>query len=555
MISTIVLATCLLALAVGVSSTALDDYVWKHDPNYAWVDMGHEWSWKGSISNRSYTAYTLNMTSQQWLTDADFAPNSPSKSIWWHYLVVIVPEEVSFTRNATLWITGGSVTSGFPSPSDEDIVVSAALATSVGMITGALFQIPDQKVIFAQDPLQKARSEDAIIAYTWDHFLKDPSQPDWLVRFPMVKASLRAMDTMNAFIQEKFPTQNYNLDSFAVAGASKRGWTTWLVGAVDPLRVKIIIPIVLDAINFVKVMHHQYQLYGGWSFALEDYTDMNITQRMDSDNMKLLQREEDPFFYRQRLTMPKFVINAGMDEFQQPDDLSLWWSQMPGPKHFLMLPNVEHSLITGIFAAVPAVAAFLAASLNRDPLPRLDWTLDPSTGEIVATLGKEGALHSAKVWSAVSCGSNAWDNNTPRRDFRVAHLDSPCACGPSAEGYCANLKAVWDQKDVQVETVNGKRTLRALVPSPSEGHWSAFFLDLRFKSRHLLNFNFNDLIQQSRRRRSEDLTPGGKIALDHWGGFPRDLAGFLAFTTEVSVLPMTVPYEDCQGEACGVRLV
>jgi hypothetical protein len=32
-------------------------------------------------------AYTLNMTSQRWLTDADFSPNSDAKSIWWHYLV------------------------------------------------------------------------------------------------------------------------------------------------------------------------------------------------------------------------------------------------------------------------------------------------------------------------------------------------------------------------------------------------------------------------------------------------------------------------------------
>ena len=42
-------------------------------------------------------------------------------------------------------------------------------------------------------------------------------------------------------------------------GASKRGWTTWLVGAVDPVRVKGIVPIVLDAINFVAVEHHEWR--------------------------------------------------------------------------------------------------------------------------------------------------------------------------------------------------------------------------------------------------------------------------------------------------------
>jgi hypothetical protein len=81
------------------------------------------------------------MTSQRWLTDDVFSADSDSKSIWWHYLVVIVPENLQYTRNASLWITGGSVTSGFPSARDEDIVVSAALATSTGSVTGVLFQV------------------------------------------------------------------------------------------------------------------------------------------------------------------------------------------------------------------------------------------------------------------------------------------------------------------------------------------------------------------------------------------------------------------------------
>lgn len=135
-------------------------------------------------------------------------------------------------------------------------------------------------------------------AYTWDHFLRDPSQPEWLVRFPMVKASVRAMDAMKEFCQYKFPELGTSLDYFGVSGASKRGWTTWLVGAVDPARVMLIIPVVLDAINFVAVEHHEYQSYGGWSWALTDYLDMDIMTRIDTPNMLLLQQMEDPYFYR-----------------------------------------------------------------------------------------------------------------------------------------------------------------------------------------------------------------------------------------------------------------
>lgn len=178
----------------------------------------------------------MNLTSQRWLTDADYSPNSEAKSIWWHYLVVIVPDELKFKQNGSLWITGGGMTGGLPDPHSEDVALSAALAITTGTITGVLFQIPNEHIVFSSDPIQKSRSEDAIIAFTWDHFLNDPSQPEWLVRFPMVKASVRAMDAMQEFVRTKLPETGATLDYFSVAGASKRGWTTWLVGVVDPNR-------------------------------------------------------------------------------------------------------------------------------------------------------------------------------------------------------------------------------------------------------------------------------------------------------------------------------
>ena len=107
-------------------------------------------------------------------------------------------------------------------------------------------QIPNQRLVFLND-WKETRTEDEIIALTWRHFLEYPDQPEWLVRFPMVKACLRAMDMMSEFNQEKLGGQE--LTRWAVTGASKRGWTSWLTAAVDPERVKMVSPIVLDLIN------------------------------------------------------------------------------------------------------------------------------------------------------------------------------------------------------------------------------------------------------------------------------------------------------------------
>lgn len=519
-------------LATGVSGRAMDDYVWAKDENYGWVDMGEDWVLHGHAwlyeRDHTWTGYVLNMTSQKWLNDEDYSPNSEGKSIWWHMMVVIVPNEINWKNNGTLWITGHGMGYKPTSELDEDIALAAALAMGTGCITGVLFQIPNEDITFASDPIQMSRGEDEIIAFTWDHYMKDTSDPTWLVRFPMVKATLRAMDAMKEFVNQKLPELGVSLDYFAVSGASKRGWTTWCVGAVDPVRVRAIVPIVLDAINFVEVEHHQWRSYGGWSWALNDYYELDIMTRLDIPQMKMLQMQEDPFFMRERLTMPKLVVNAVLDEFQQPDDTRYWWNQMPEPKHFLMTPNAEHSEATGILEIVPAIGTWLSYILSETDVPTFDWTISEETGEIVAKLDGNGRVHSAHVWYAYSCGTNP--DGIKRRDFRVMSLDNPCECGVFSDGYCLNLKSMWNKIELNQTIEHGRRTYRAKVDAPEDGRYVAFFIDVKYD-----------------RPRSDELQKNG--------GLPKDLPGRLEFTTEVSVLPNTFPYESCSGETCdGVLL-
>jgi len=314
-----------------------------------------------------------------------------------------------------------------------------------------------------------------------------------------------------------------------VSGASKRGWTTWLVGAVDPNRTVAIAPIVLDALNFINFAHHQYKSYNGWSFALADYYDMNITSRFDDPNMLLLSQYVDPYFYLDRLTMPTMVVNAVGDEFQQPDDTHYWWDSLPEPKHFLMVPNAEHSLATGILEAVPALGTWIKYLLDDRDVPKFDWVIDNSTGTITVTGLPADGIVVRKYWT------QSWNGTSGqgRRDFRFLNLDDPCESKIVSDGTCLNTKVLWQFEELSAIVDDaGTVTYEAKHTAPTDGTFVAFMVDVTY---------------------DKDPITGEGYAnpKDYFPDFiPRDAPGKLEFTTEVSIVPDTFPFEDCSGVGC-----
>ena len=159
-----------------------------------------------------------------------------------HYLVVVVPHVLWFKDHAVIYITGGSNTDAFPSSNSRDIEMCAVVADVDHVICAVLYMVPNQPIVFPDDPSHEVRTEDAIIAWTWYHYLTiNSSEPFWILQLPMVKAAVRAMDTVTDYVHN---TYGYNIDKFVVSGASKRGWAAWLTAAVDP-RVVSVIPIVM----------------------------------------------------------------------------------------------------------------------------------------------------------------------------------------------------------------------------------------------------------------------------------------------------------------------
>ena len=124
-------------------------------------------------------------------------------------------------------------------------------------------------------------------------------------------------------------------------GGSKRGWTTWLLGAVDT-RVKAMIPIVMDFLNVNESMEHHYRAYGGWTWLFGDYYNENYMNVFRTPEGKLLADIVDPYSYFDRYhQIDKYVVSGPLDPFFQPDNSLFWWNDLPGPKQFFLVPNAE----------------------------------------------------------------------------------------------------------------------------------------------------------------------------------------------------------------------
>ena len=85
-----------------VHSTALDDYVNKYDPTYTYKEIGTPFKGDG------FTSYFINMTSQTWLSASEV-----SQSVWWHYLVINIPDKVQFSDTGLIYLTGGNNHDGY----------------------------------------------------------------------------------------------------------------------------------------------------------------------------------------------------------------------------------------------------------------------------------------------------------------------------------------------------------------------------------------------------------------------------------------------------------
>ena len=261
--------------------------------------------------------------------------------------------------------------------------------------------VPNQPLIFHGDG--KPRKEDDLIGYGWNQYL-ETGDPTWLPRLPMVKSVASAMDCL----QEWSEQEGAKIEKFVVAGASKRGWTTWMIGATDP-RVEAIVPIVIDVVNVEPSIKHHAAVYGFWAKAIGNYYEHKILQRSDHPRMNEIYRIEDPYYYLDRLTMPKYIINGSGDQFFCPDSSQFYYDDLQGEKHLRYVPNVDHS-VDGNIDAVLSMVAFYQMIIAGKPRPEITWTFEKD-GAI--RLQSDTPPEQVLLWQA---------NNPKARDFRLATI-------------------------------------------------------------------------------------------------------------------------------------
>ncbi|MYE23806.1 MAG: PhoPQ-activated pathogenicity [Gammaproteobacteria bacterium] len=415
-------ALAMSAAAEPPAATVLDEYVNAPDDSYSWqVAATHPGEHVDTV--------VIDLVSQHWLT-----PEQVDRTEWRHWLVVAIPKETSVNA-ALLFIGGGSNAAPGeaepPGPNERMIQIAAA----TGTVAAELRMVPNQPLTFHGDG--QPRWEDDLIGYAWAHYL-ETGDPAWLPRGPMVKSAVRAMDALEEFSAGRDDIAN--VSRFVVAGGSKRGWTTWLTGAMDS-RVVAIAPIVIDVLSVDASMRHHFAAYGFWAPAIGNYVAHGIMQRMDHPRLAEIYRLVDPHAYLHRLTIPKLVLNAAGDQFFLPDSSQFYWNDLRGESYLRYVANADHGMDGS--DALHTLTAFHSLMVRGEKPPQLSWTRTDGTLTALATPKPQAA----RLWQAT---------NPRARDFRVETLGREYVASPL--------------------TPNQDGTYTAPVTRPGQG-WSAYFME------------------------------------------------------------------------------
>lgn len=377
--------------------SALARYVHADDGAYSWK-LVKETQLDG------VKVYEIRLTSQRWRDESEL-----SHPVWTHWLTIGVPETIRHTT--PILIIGGGRRRD--EPADRMRGEFTVLVKGAGTIVCGLDNVPNQPMRFAGD--QNDRTEDDLLSQSWN-LAMEQDDALWIGRFPMVKAAKRAMDATEEFLSTReLPTKlngqaltnGLKPDGFFVTGASKRGWTTWLIGAVDT-RVKAIAPIVIDILNMNAQTPHHFRSYGLWSEALDDYIKNGIAAKFGSPELNRVIAHEDPANYVEDVAgIPKYIITGTGDEFFPTDSFRHYENLLQGEWSLRSVPNAGHNLRGS--NVLLEILAFYKAFVTNQERPHVSWEVIEETDRASVRVTITKAPVRAVTWTC---------DNPKGRDFR-----------------------------------------------------------------------------------------------------------------------------------------
>jgi len=274
----------------------------------------------------------------------------------------------------------------------------------------------------------------------------------------MTKAAVNALTVVQEFVKQE---RGRGIVGFMVAGASKRGWTTWTTAAVDR-RVVAIVPMVAPVLNLTAIMNRMYQAYGTWSFALDDYAAENVPAFINTPQFADLLELVGPSAFVDRLTMPKLLICATGDEFFMPESAEFFWDNLIGEKHLMMLPNSEHSLVGHEVEVLLNVQQFFEAFIQQRSVPSLKWEF--SNDGSVITVNLSQAPKTVLIWEAY---------NPLERDFRLITCDQ-------VNWHCVN-PILWASRELNVTQLSDGTYQAVGVMEVPEMGWRGGMVEATFE--------------------------------------------------------------------------
>jgi len=171
--------------------------------------------------------------------------------------------------------------------------------------------------------------------------------------------------------------------------------------------------------------------------------------------MKRLLSFVDPYAYRDRLTLPKYIVNSTGDQYFLPDSSQFYVGGLRGETYLRYVPNTDHKMRS--LNAAHSALAFYQSILDGTPRPKYRWRFEADGSIQVKTETKPLEV---RLWQAAD----------PRaRDFRLQ-----------------TIGVAWQSSFLDDQ---GGGLYIGKVPTPKQG-WVAYLVEMIFPSGSRYPFTF-----------------------------------------------------------------